>query len=201
MAMPAVAAEVSEHRLGYWAAPGLWGASSYLGAPSTLIERRGDNPALLEFVSLLRRAGIPVSYVRDAHERTLANTVTLFPLHVAIYLEPSFPRWFGNRQLLTELAAAMSRAHRLAVRLGPVEFGLRALAVWLSSAWRIRVAVWSLIHLAPRLGAFLEHHFGPKLGTQHAVLNREVEALARHHGAPALLPSNWVEALPRDAQG
>jgi 2-dehydropantoate 2-reductase len=191
MAMPAVAAEVSEHNLAYWSAPAFW------GAPSTLIEQRDSNPALLELVSLLRRARLPVDYVTDARARTLANTVALFPVHVAIYLDPSFRRWLGNRQLLAELADAIPRARRLAVRVGYVDWSLRLLAVWMSSAWRIRVVVWLMLHLAPRLCTFLEHHFGPKLAEQHAILQRDVEVLARQYSLPAPLPSRWVANLTR----
>lgn len=197
MAMPAVAAEVNGRNLDYWAAPALWGVGPFLGAPSTLVERRVENSALLDFVSLLRRAGIPVSYVEDAKQRTLANTVALFPLHVAIFLEPDFRRWLEAPQLLMECAAAMARARQLAARLGTVDMGLRAIGFWLSSAWRLRISVGLLVHLAPRLRAFLEHHFGPKLAAQHTVLQRDIEAMAREHGLPPPLPRRWVEALPK----
>lgn len=189
IAMPAVAAEVSDRELGHWAPPAVW------GAPSTYVERRDDNPALLEFVSLLRRAGIPVSYTADARTRTLANTVALFPLHVAIYLVPSLRRWDGDAQLRTELACAMKAARALAVRLGYVEWGLRLLSWWLSAPQRVRFATWILVRSAPRLTAFLEHHFGPKLGVQHAYLARDIDVLAQQHGVPALLPVRWQTAL------
>jgi len=191
MAMPAVAAELSERTLGYWVAPAIW------GAPSTLIERRGDNPALHELVELLRRAGLAVSWVSDARERTLANTVALFPLHVAVYLEPSMRRWLEQPRLTNELAAAIGRAMRLAVQLGPVDPGLRALGIWLSRGWRVRLAVRGLVRLAPRLTAFLEHHFGPKLAAQHVVLQLDVEMLAERHRLPAPLPERWREVLSR----
>lgn len=190
MAMPAVAAEISDGVLLYWAPPTVW------GAPSTSIERRGDNPALLEFVSLLRRARLPVSYTADARTRTLANTVALFPLHVAIYLVPSLRRWSHDSQLRTELARSMTAARALAARLGYVEWGLRGLAWWLSGATRVRLATWTLVRIAPRLTAFLEHHFGPKLGVQHAHLARDIDVLAQQHAAPPLLPARWREALP-----
>lgn len=189
MAMPAVAVEVSGRSLGYWVAPSFW------GAPSTLVEYRGPNSALLEFVSLLRRASLRVSWVSDARARTLANTVALFPVHVAIYLEPSFERWLDNHQLRTELGPAIARAHRLAVQVGRVDPALRLLAVWMSSAWRIRLAVWLLVRLAPSLSAFLEHHFGPKLAAQHAELQRDIEALALEQSLPTPLPPRWVDAL------
>lgn len=196
MAMPALAAEICDGELGHWTMPILWGVAAFLGAPSTAIERRGDNPALLEFVSLLRRAGIPASYTADARTRSLANTVALFPLHVAIYLVPSLRRWGQDVQLRTELALAMTAARALALRLGDVEWGLRALAWWLSTPARVRVATWVLVRIAPRLTAFLEHHFGPKLGVQHAYLARDINALAEQRGVALLLPPRWQAALP-----
>src|SRR5690606_24059637 len=154
-----------------------------------------DNPALHELVELLRRAGLAVSWVSDARERTLANTVALFPLHVAVYLEPSMRRWLEQPRLTNELAEAIGRALRLAVRLGPVDPGLRALAAWLSRGWRVRLAVRGLVRIAPRLTAFLEHHFGPKLAAQHAALQLDVEMLAERHGLLAPLPTRWREVL------
>jgi hypothetical protein len=188
-AMPAVAVEITNK-------PEPVGELRYWVAPSTLIEQRDTNPALAEFVRRLRRAGIPTRWTRDAASRAVANTIALFPLHVAIFLEPSFRRWSSQPQLLAELASAMRRARRLAVLTGPVEPALRVLAWWLSSAVRLRVAVCLQLWFAPRLTAFLEHHFGPKLGAQHATLHRDVEALARRHGVPAPLSAEWVSRLP-----
>lgn len=190
-AMPAVAVEVTNQsqavgQLGYWV------------APSTLIEQRDAHPALSEFVRDLRRAGIPTRWTRDAASRAVANTIALFPLHVAIFLEPSFRRWGSRSPLLAELASAMQRARRLALRTGPVEPALRVLAWWLSSVVRLRIAVRLQLWFAPRLTAFLERHFGPKLGAQHAALQRDIEALARRHGVPSPLSAEWVSRLPTD---
>lgn len=183
-AMPAVAVEVNGEILGYWV------------APSTLIERRDDNPALHEFVQALRRAGVPTSWVPDAVSRTWANTVVLFPLHVAIFLEPHFRRWGARPELRVELAKAMVRARRLARRLGSVEPALRVLAWVLSHPTRVRVAVQLQWWVAPRLTTFLERHFGPKLGAQHAALQRDIEALASQHGLPSPISHEWAVRLP-----
>jgi 2-dehydropantoate 2-reductase len=182
--MPAVAVEMHGETLGYWV------------APSTLIERRGDNPALLEFVQTLRRAGVPTKWVPDAVSRTWANTVVLFPLHVAIFLQPEFRRWGSCPEHRLELAEAMVRARQLAQRLGSVEPALRFVAWVLSHPVRVRVAVQLQLWLAPRLTKFLEHHFGPKLGAQHAALQRDIQALADQHGLPSPIPRKWVEQLP-----
>lgn len=187
-AMPSVAVEVAGEtsgrpQLGYWV------------APSTLIERRGPNPALHEFVNLLRRAGVPTRWVEDAGSRAVANTVALFPLHVAIYLEPRFRSWRQRPELIAELADAMRRARRLALRVGRVELALRFLAWWFSGATRIRFAVRMQLWFAPRLTAFLEHHFGPKLGAQHAALHRDIDLLARRCGVPSPVSDGWVRRL------
>lgn len=189
MGMPAVAAQISEQRLEFWSAPRFW------GTPPTLIEQRGANPALLEFVGTLRRAGIPASLAANARSRTIANTVALFPVHVAIYLEPTFRTWPSNPRLLSELAAAMVRAHRLAVRVGHVDVSLRLLVAWLSNARRIELSARSLVRWMPHFAGFLEHHFGPKLRDQHAVLQREIEATAQRLGLASPLPQSWRAAL------
>jgi 2-dehydropantoate 2-reductase len=187
-AMPSVAVEITgetsvRRELGYWV------------APSTLIERRGPNPALHEFVTLLRRAGVPTRWVEDAASRTVANTIALFPLHVAIYLEPRFRCWAQRPELVAELASAMRRARHLALRVGRVELALRFLAWWLSGATRVHVAVRMQLWFAPRLTGFLEHHFGPKLGAQHAALQRDIEICARRYGLPSPVSEVWAQKL------
>lgn len=183
LAMPAFAAECEGGRLFYWV------------APSTLVERRDANPALLALVDGLRRAGIPVRWLRDAAQRSCANTVTLFPVQVAICLEPRLHLWLRQPRFLSELALAMTAARRLALRLGAVEVGLRLASVCMSSALGIRLVVHALLLATPHLALFLERHFGPKLRAQHLLLERDIAGLANQHSVGSPIPAAWRERL------
>lgn len=187
VALPVLAAEFvtsTERRLHYWQ------------MPSTLVERRTASSDLRDFVRTLRRGGAWVSWRDDVEARTLANTVALFPVHVAVFRKPSLRAWRDDISLRRELAEAVKRARRLSKVLGPLEPAMVLLVWWLSSANRISVLVRALNCFAPKVSAFVERHFGAKLGRQHAVLASEVAVLARRHGVPNPLCDEWMNGLP-----
>lgn len=188
--MPALAAEFSNQartELRYWQ------------VPFTFIER-GPAPAQLQaVVYALRKGGAWISWVSDAEARTLANTVALFPLHVAVFRQPHLRDWIADVQLRRELAKALARALRLGRLLGPLELALVVLVWWLSSATRIALAVRLANLLTPSMCGFVERHFGAKLGLQHAALAHEIQGMAEARGVANPLSSEWMAALPEVA--
>lgn len=188
VAMPVLAAEFTSterEQLHYWQ------------VPATVIERGPAEVWVQALVTHLRAGGLWVRWAADAAARTVANTVALFPLHVAVFRRPDLRGWVLDRELREELAAALARSLRLGRCLGKVEPGLTLLVWWLSSAPRItlgvRVATWA----APGICAFVERHFGAKLGRQHLVLAREIQRLAAANAVPEPLAEKWLVGLER----
>lgn len=171
----------------------------YWHLPSSLIERGPAPTQLRTVVALLRKGGAWVKWVTDAETRSLANTVALFPLHVAVFRSAHLRQWLADTGLRQQLAQSLVRSLRLARRLGSVEPALVFLIWWLSNGVRVWVAVWLAGIFAPGVCAFVERHFGAKLGRQHRVLACEIQRLADVHGVAKPLSAEWVDALPTAA--
>lgn len=188
VAMPVLAVEFSSserRELHYWQ------------APATLIERGPAEEWVKAVMTRLRAGGLWVRWTGDALARTAANTVALFPLHVAVFRRRDLRAWVCEPAFRQELAAAMARSLRLGRRLGTVEPALALLVWWLSSAARISFGIRVAVRVAPRICAFVERHFGAKLGRQHAVLAREIQHLANVNALPQPLAETWLSGLER----
>jgi hypothetical protein len=166
--------------------------------PSTVIERGPEAALTRAVVSALRSGGAWVKWAHDAERRTLANTVALFPFHVAVFLKPCLGHWHADRDFRRELSDALTRSRKLAKCLGPVQPVLSLLLWWLSSSARVGLAVRVANGIAPRVCRFVERHFGAKLGRQHAVLAGEIARLAHSHALADPLNERWRAALPEN---
>lgn len=182
--MPGVAGHVDERDVVRYFIPRV--ASTLLDAPPS----SGEPSPVSELARRLDEAGLPTRLERGVASQNAATTVAFFPLIAALGAAGSVARVLDDKPLLDSMLAATRECDALAHALGKP-------AAWTSMLTRfvgpytLKPGVTMARRLFPEAVRFVEAHFGPKLGAQHAYMGREIRELAASRG----LPTHALERL------
>lgn len=175
--MPGVAGYVDERDVVRYFIPRV--ASTLFDAPAA----SGEPSPVVELARRLDEAGLPTRLERGVASQNAATTVAFFPLIAALGAAGSVAGVLDDKALLEAMLAATRECDALAHALGKP-------AAWTSMLTRfvgpytLKPGVAMARKLFPEAVRFVEAHFGPKLGAQHAYMGREILGLAASRGLP-----------------
>lgn len=154
--------------------------------PTLIDEPRAGEASVVvhELVRALRAADLPANLELGVHEKNPATTVCFIGVAMTIALAGSVAALERDEALLDLAVRSCREGRALAPRIGRADPKL-ALGTALLSVPALRLAFAVLRRLSPESIFYAEEHFGRKLRDQHAVMAREIVALADARGLPS----------------
>lgn len=149
----------------------------------TFFDQRGARTAVEELARKLTRIGIPTQLEKDVGSLNAATTIAFFPFTAALGIAGSVDAVLGNKELVHAVVESVKECEVLAKKVGRVASWAQVLARFIGP-FTLKPGVALARRIAPESVKFVEAHFGPKLGEQHAVVGAAIVEMGREQGVP-----------------
>jgi ketopantoate reductase len=175
VAMPSVTAyENAAHAIRYWLPHG----------STTLVESTlpGPGPVLAKLVADLEKAGISAKLERNVLDRSVATTMAILPLAMAVDLAGGIDAVLADHALLSLARDAAEEGSRLGATVGKAERWASMLPRFIGPRM-LKAAAAVTRSRFPETLTYVEHHFAGKLRAQNLLLGARILELAKQRGA------------------
>jgi hypothetical protein len=172
--MPSVVAyEKSDRVIRYWLPLG----------STTLIESASakHRPELVELIAKLQRAGIAARFEPEVFGRSVATTMSILPLAIAVDVAGGLDAALADDALLTLAQEAAEEGRRLGSTLGKAEPWASMLPSFAGPRILRAAAALARARL-PEMLTYVHYHFEGKLHAQNLLLGARILELAKQKG-------------------
>ena len=149
----------------------------------TFFDQRGAKTVVEELARKLTRNGIPTQLEKDVGALNAATTIAFFPFTAALGIAGSVDAVLANKELVQAVLESVKECEALGKKLGRVASWAQVLARFIGP-FTLKPGIALARRIAPESVKFVEVHFGPKLGEQHAVVGEAILDMGRERGMP-----------------
>lgn len=186
--------------------PGMPGVTGYIDergtvrywvpkSATTLLDLRAAHTSVEEVARRLTRIGIPTHLERDVGTLNAATTIAFFPFTASLGIGGSVDGLLANKELFAVVLDAAKECEVLAKKIGKVASWAQLLSRFIGP-FTLKPSVALARRLVPEEVRFVEIHFGPKLGGQHAVVGAAIVELGRERGVAMPELTRMLSLMP-----
>ena len=149
----------------------------------TFFDMRGERTSVEALARTLTRIHVPTQLERDVGLLNAATTIAFFPFTAALGIAGSVDGVLGNKELVHAVIDAAKECETLAKKVGKVASWAQILSRFIGP-FTLKPGVALARRISPESVRFVEAHFGPKLGLQHAVVGAAILQMGQELGVP-----------------
>lgn len=149
----------------------------------TFVDVRAAKTSVEELARKLTRLGIPTQLEKDVGALNAATTIAFFPFTAALGIAGSVDGVLGDKDLVHAVIESVKDCEALAKKVGRVASWAQILSRFIGP-FTLKPGVALARRISPESVRFVEAHFGPKLGLQHAVVGAAILQMGQELGVP-----------------
>jgi ketopantoate reductase len=149
----------------------------------TFVDVRAAKTSVEELARKLTRIGIPTQLEKDVGALNAATTIAFFPFTAALGIAGSVDGVLGDKDLVHAVIESVKDCEALAKKVGRVASWAQILSRFIGP-FTLKPGIALARRISPESVRFVEAHFGPKLGLQHAVVGAAILQMGQELGVP-----------------